>query len=157
MSFVIIKPLMCISEIIHWVFGSVPACFFVHVSSSKPITHYQMFSLRKQNRLKWDVLWVEKQQGNITDLRATWLWQCERLSSDSSPPLWLNTRNKEQDLASSISSRWQAFSCHSICTQAHSDFDPIHFFFFEQNQFCQEAYLNMVLLYNCKCKRHLVN
>lgn len=29
--------------------------------------------------------------------------------------LWPNTRNKEPDLASSMSSRWQAFACHSMC------------------------------------------
>lgn len=50
MSFVIIKPLMCISEIIHWVSGSVPAGLFVHVSSCNPVTHYQMFSGRRKKK-----------------------------------------------------------------------------------------------------------
>lgn len=52
--------------------------------------------------------------------QTTWLWQSERLSSDSSPASGQIPEIKSQILSLSVPSRWQAFSCHSICTVAHT-------------------------------------
>ena len=81
MVFVIIKPLMCISEIICKVFGTVPAGFFGHVSSRNPrnpLSNVQPERERererkrkKQIKMRCAVSGAEqssRQQGNITDL-----------------------------------------------------------------------------------------